>query len=72
MVIRLVMKSVCDNECFFSPLVFRFGGGDPGVLKAMVDGGHLGLLLCFLQELFHFFKEGTIYIKVLLYFLVFL
>jgi len=25
-------------------LVFRFGGGDPGVLKAMVAGGHLGMM----------------------------
>ena len=25
--------------------VFRFGGGDPGVLKAMVAGGHLGMLV---------------------------
>ena len=26
-------------------VVFRFGGGDPGVLKAMVAGGHLGMLV---------------------------
>ena len=56
----------------FSPLVSRFGGGDPRVLKAMVDGGHLGLLLCFLEKFFHFFKEDTMSIKVLLYLLLFL
>lgn len=26
-------------------LCFRFGGGDPGVLKAMVAGGHLGMMV---------------------------
>ena len=26
-------------------VVFRFGGGDPGVLKAMVAGGHLGMMV---------------------------
>ena len=25
--------------------IFRFGGGDPGVLKAMVAGGHLGMMV---------------------------
>ena len=30
------------DEYFF--FFIRFGGGDPGVLKAMVDGGHLGKL----------------------------
>ena len=26
-------------------VVYRFGGGDPGVLKAMVAGGHLGMMV---------------------------
>jgi len=26
-------------------VVSRFGGGDPGVLKAMVAGGHLGMMV---------------------------
>ena len=34
--------SFCN--CQYFPCFFRFGGGDPGVLKAMVAGGHLGMM----------------------------
>lgn len=41
---KLIIFDLSDSSIVFFSLK-RFGGGNPELLKAMVDGGHLGKII---------------------------